>query len=118
PGWTRMSEQDGFVRVGGLAEVPDGEIRLFEHVSGRVTVAHIENELFAFGDEGTHEGCSLAEGELDEVADTELCPCHGIAFALRDGERGDGPARVPVPVYPVRVGDGWIEVRLEIGGQA
>ncbi len=112
-----MSEQDGFVRVGGLAEVPDGEIRLFELVTGRVAVAHIESELFAFGDECTHEGCSLSEGELDEAADTVVCPCHGSAFALRDGEPVGGPARDPVPVYPVRVRDGWIEVRLEIGGQ-
>src|SRR5581483_797135 len=112
-----ISEQDGFVRIGGLAEVPDGEIRLFELVTGRVAVAHIENELFAFGDECTHEGCSLSEGELDEVADTVVCPCHGSAFALRDGEPVEGPARDRVPVDPVRVRDGWVEVKLEIGGQ-
>ena len=30
----------------------------------RVAIAHVENELYAFGDECTHEGCSLAEGKL------------------------------------------------------
>ncbi len=107
----RMAE-DGFVRIASLAEVPDGELRVFELATGRVAVAHVENELFAFGDECTHEGCSLAEGELDEMADTVICPCHQSAFDVRTGEPMEGPAEDPVHVYPVRVtDDGWIEVR-------
>jgi len=76
-------------------------------------VAHVENELFAFGDECTHEGCSLAEGELGEGEETVVCPCHGSEFDLRSGEPLAGPAADPVPVYPVRVRDGWIELHPE-----
>jgi 3-phenylpropionate/trans-cinnamate dioxygenase ferredoxin subunit len=103
---------DGFVRIASLAEVPDGELRAYDLEIERVAVAHVENELFAFADECTHEGCSLAEGSLDEMADTIECPCHGSRFDLRSGEPVEGPAQDPVAVHAVRVtDDGWIEVR-------
>ncbi len=103
--------EDGFVRVASLAEVPEGELRCFELREARIGVAHVENELFAFGDECPHEGCSLAEGGLGEGEETVVCPCHGSEFDLRTGEPIAGPALDPVPVYPIRVRDGWIEVR-------
>lgn len=102
---------DGFVRIASLAEVPDGEMRAYDLVAGRIALAHVENELFAFGDECTHEGCSLAEGELGEQEETVVCACHGSEFDLRSGEPVEGPAEDPVPVFAVRVTDGWIEVR-------
>jgi 3-phenylpropionate/trans-cinnamate dioxygenase ferredoxin component len=107
-----------FIRIGSLAEVPDGELRAFETASGRVTVAHVESHLFAFGDECTHAGCSLADGELDDRDETVACPCHGSVFDVETGEPTEGPAVDPVPVYPVRVVDGWIEVRPVAGGEA
>jgi 3-phenylpropionate/trans-cinnamate dioxygenase ferredoxin subunit len=98
-------------RVGSLAEVPEGELRSFDLRGLRVAIAHVENELYAFGDECTHEGCSLAEGTLGEQEDTVACPCHGSEFDLATGEPVGGPAVDPVPVYAVRLTDEWIEVR-------
>jgi 3-phenylpropionate/trans-cinnamate dioxygenase ferredoxin subunit len=106
----RMIVDDGFQRVASLAEVPEGELRAYDLPTGRVALAHVENELFAFGDECTHEGCSLAEGQLGSNEDTVVCPCHGSEFDLRTGEPIEGPAEDPVPVFPVRADDGWIEV--------
>lgn len=106
-----------FTRVGALAEVPEGELRSYELPAARVAIVHLENDVFALGDECTHEGCSLAEGELDEAADTVVCPCHGSAFDLRNGEPVEGPAEDPVPVFVVRVVDGWIEVGPQAGGE-
>ena len=100
-----------FRRVGSRAEVPEGELRSFDLPGLRVAIAHVENELYAFGDECTHEGCSLAEGTLGEQEDTVLCPCHGSEFDLATGEPVEGPAIDPVPVFAVRVTDEWIEVR-------
>jgi nitrite reductase/ring-hydroxylating ferredoxin subunit len=99
-----------FVRVASLAEVPEGELRAYDVAWGRVALAHVENELFAFGDECTHEGCSLAEGALGRGEDSVVCPCHGSEFDLRTGEPLEGPAEDPVPVLVVREQDGWIEV--------
>ncbi|HEX9122064.1 MAG TPA: Rieske 2Fe-2S domain-containing protein [Actinomycetota bacterium] len=105
-----------YVRVASLAEIPDGELRAFEVAWGRIAVAHLENDLFAFGDECTHEGCWLSDGELDDAADTVVCACHGSAFDLRSGEPIEGPAEDPVPVYRTREQEGWIEVLPPSGG--
>ncbi|MEP6477699.1 MAG: non-heme iron oxygenase ferredoxin subunit [Actinomycetota bacterium] len=107
-----------FIRVGALAEVPDGELRAFETPGGRVAVAHVQNRLFAFGDACTHAGCSLADGELDDRDETVACPCHGSVFDVTSGEPTEGPAVDPVAVYPVRTVDGWIEVQPVTGGES
>ena len=99
-----------FIRVAAFAEVPDGEVRAYETHAGRVAVAHVENRLFAFGDECTHQGCALSEGELDDRLATLTCPCHGSVFDVETGEPVEGPAVDPVPVFLVRVEDEWIEV--------
>ncbi len=107
-----------FIRVGALAEVPDGELRAFETPGCRVAVARLENHLFAFGDECTHAACSLADGELDDRDETVSCPCDGSVFDVKTGEPTEGPAVDPVPVYPVRMVDGWIEVLPVAGGES
>jgi len=109
---------DGYRRIGSLAEVPEGELRSFDLPGVRVAVAHVENELYAFGDECTHEGCSLAEGTLGGQEDTVVCPCHESEFDLATGEPVGGPAVDPVPVYPVRERDGWLEVGPPAEGRA
>jgi 3-phenylpropionate/trans-cinnamate dioxygenase ferredoxin subunit len=98
------------IRVGALAEIPDGEVRAFETPSGRVAVAHVDNRVFAFGDECTHQGCSLAEGELSDGDASVECPCHGSVFDVETGEPLEGPAVDPVPVFHVLVVEGWVEV--------
>lgn len=98
-----------FVRVGSLAEVPDGEIRRYDVAGTHIAVAHLDGGVHALGDECTHMGCSLSEGELDPEG-VLACPCHGSRFDLDSGEPVEGPAKEPVPVYPIRVDDGWLEV--------
>jgi 3-phenylpropionate/trans-cinnamate dioxygenase ferredoxin component len=100
-----------YVRVGAFVEVPEGELRAYEIPAGRVAVAHLENRLFAIGDECTHEGCSLAEeGRLSESEDAVECAVDGSVFDLESGEPIEGPAEDRAAVFPVRVVDGWIEV--------
>jgi 3-phenylpropionate/trans-cinnamate dioxygenase ferredoxin subunit len=104
-----------FVRVGALGEIPEGEMRAYDTPSGRVTVAHIEARLYAFGDECTHQGCSLAEGDFDDRAATVECPCHGSVFDIENGEPIEGPAADPLPVFHAREIDGWVEVATRAG---
>ncbi|HJS26050.1 MAG TPA: Rieske 2Fe-2S domain-containing protein [Actinomycetota bacterium] len=107
---------ESFRRVGSLAEVPEGELRSFDLPGLRVAIAHVENELYAFADECTHEGCSLAEGAFGAQEDSVVCPCHESEFDLGTGEPLAGPAVDPVPVYAVRVLDSWIEVGPALDG--
>ena len=105
-----------YVRVGAFVEVPEGELRAYEIPAGRVAVAHVENRLFAIGDECTHEGCSLAEeGRLSETEDAVECAVDGSVFDLESGEPIGGPAVDRAAVFPVRVVDGWIEVAAAPG---
>ena len=99
-----------FIRVASLGEVPDGELRAFELPAGRIAVVHSENRLFAIGDACTHAGCSLADGDLDDGEETVRCAVDGSVFDLETGEPTEGPAMDPVPVFPVREVEGWIEV--------
>jgi 3-phenylpropionate/trans-cinnamate dioxygenase ferredoxin component len=99
-----------FVRIASLVEVPDGELRAFETDLGRVAVAHLANRLFVISDTCTHQGCSLAEGELSDEDLAVECPCHGSVFDLTSGEPIEGPATDPVAVFSVQETDGWIEI--------
>lgn len=108
-----VSDAAVFVRVGALAEIPEGEVRAFDLPTGKVAVAHMEHRLFAFGDECTHAGCSLAEGTFDDRAATVTCPCHESVFDVETGEPIDGPALDPLPVYRARQVDGWVEVATD-----
>ena len=104
-----------FVRVGALGEIPEGEMRAYDTPSGRVTIAQVEAHLFAFGDECTHQGCSLAEGAFDDRTATVECPCHGSVFDVETGEPTEGPAQDALPVFRAREVDGWVEVATRAG---
>jgi 3-phenylpropionate/trans-cinnamate dioxygenase ferredoxin subunit len=100
----------GFVRVGSLAEIPEGEVRGFDLPGGRVAVAHVEAQLFAFADPCTHAGCSLSDGRFDDREATIECATCSSVFDAETGEPLDGPARDPVAVHQARLVDGWVEV--------
>lgn len=104
-----------YVRVGALGEIPEGEMRAYDTDAGRVTIAHVEAHLYAFGDECTHRGCSLAEGTFDDRAATVECRCHGSVFEVESGEPVEGPAADALPVFQARVVDGWVEVATRPG---
>ena len=84
-----------FVRVGAFGEIPEGDVRAFDTPWGRVAVTHVEAHVYAFGDECTHQGCSLSEaGTFDDRAATVECHCHGSVFDVERGEPLEGPARI------------------------
>jgi len=99
-----------FIRVAALGEIPEGEARAYDLADVRVAVARVESHVFAFGDACTHQGCSLADGTVDERAVTVECPCHGSVFDIETGEPVEGPAEDPVPIFEARIVDGWVEV--------
>ena len=102
-----------FVRVGSLAEIPEGEMRAFDMPAGRVAVAHDEQRLFAFDDACTGEGCALSEGVFDDRTERVTCSTCESVFDAETGEPVDGPARDPLRTYGAREVDGWVEVATE-----
>ena len=62
-----------FVRVGALAEIPEGELRAYDVPAGRVVVTHDERRLFAVSETCTGQGCALADASFDDRSDRLLC---------------------------------------------
>ena len=104
---------NGFVRVGSLAEIPEGELRAYDVPSGRVVVTHDERRLFAFGESCTGAGCPLAEGVFDDRSDRLSCTSCDSVFDAETGEPIEGPARDPLLVFTAKEVDGWIEISTE-----
>jgi 3-phenylpropionate/trans-cinnamate dioxygenase ferredoxin subunit len=104
---------NGFIRVGSLAEIPEGELRAYDVPSGRVVVTHDERRLFAFGESCTGAGCPLAEGVFDDRSDRLSCTSCDSVFDAETGEPIEGPARDPLLVFTAKEVDGWIEVSTE-----
>jgi 3-phenylpropionate/trans-cinnamate dioxygenase ferredoxin component len=71
-------------------------------------VANVGGTFYAFAGTCAHEGCSLAEGELEET--TVTCPCHGSKFDVTNGAVVNGPAQDPVETYETREEDGNLKI--------
>ena len=71
------------------------------------------SELFAVGNQCTHQGAGLDKGvvKIAGSVKTVTCPAHGSTFNLETGKVMRPPASKPVPVYDVKVEDGRVYVR-------
>jgi 3-phenylpropionate/trans-cinnamate dioxygenase ferredoxin subunit len=99
-----------FVRVGSLAELPQGEVRAFDLPRGRVGVAHDERRLFAFAETCPGAGCALSDAVFDDRSARLTCPACESVFDLETGEPIEGPAKDPLALYSAREDDGWLEI--------
>jgi nitrite reductase/ring-hydroxylating ferredoxin subunit len=77
------------------------ELAAFDVSGTRIAIANVEGNFYAFGDTCTHQGCSLADGNLEATIVT--CPCHGSQFDVTTGGVVRGPAGEAVESYPVRL---------------
>ncbi len=73
-----------------------------------VTVLRVGDALHAFEDRCTHDGESLAGGEVEDGA--VICPRHGARFCLRTGEALTPPAYEPIRIFAVRLEAGRVLV--------
>ena len=98
----------GFMAVARAAELKEGQMQAFKVFDAKIAVANVAGTFYAFDDTCTHEGCSLAEGELEETILT--CGCHGSQFDVTNGALLRGPAQEPVNSHETRVEDGNLEI--------
>ena len=104
------SSQPGikFYCIAPTSEFPPGE-RLFLEIDGNpIVLFELAGEYIATGDLCSHDGGAIGEGEL--IGDEIICPRHGARFNIRTGKALSLPAVEGIPVYPVRVIEGFIEV--------
>jgi nitrite reductase/ring-hydroxylating ferredoxin subunit len=78
-----------------------------------VLVLKAADQVFALGNQCTHQGASLDKGVIKIAGSvkTVTCPAHGSMFNLETGKPMRPPATKPVPVYDVKVEDGRVYIR-------
>ena len=99
-----------FVKVADAETIPIGQGTLVEEGGTAVAVFNAgDGRFYACGAICPHENGPLAEGWLEGEA--VVCPWHGFDFDLRTG-RCLVDEELAIPVYPVRMSGGSIEVEV------
>ena len=116
----RAGDREGrpmsLVRICGVGDVPEGEVRRFELDHRPFAVANLGDEGFRVVDAiCSHAHYFLDEGEVDVEDQTIECPKHGSTFDLNTGAPRTLPATQPVEVFATKVehDDVMIEVPEE-----
>lgn len=99
-----------WIDVAEAADVPRDGHRVYPLEDRYVAVYDVAGDLFAIEDVCTHDGESLAGGEVEDHE--VICPRHGARFCLRTGAALTPPAYSPVATFAVRRMDGrlWLGV--------
>ncbi|HEX5499745.1 MAG TPA: Rieske 2Fe-2S domain-containing protein, partial [Thermomicrobiales bacterium] len=72
---------DGFETVANVGDIGPGELLYVEVGGAPVCLIDLDGELYALGDICTHEGASLADGQI--IGDELECPLHGGMYDIR-----------------------------------
>jgi nitrite reductase/ring-hydroxylating ferredoxin subunit len=104
----------GFVRVAGVSEIPEGEMKIV--CDGRVAVANVEGRFHAFDNICPHAEGPLGEGFLDGLI--VACPWHNGQWDIATGTGLTAFATADIAVFEVRVVGGDIKVKLPAAGAA
>jgi nitrite reductase/ring-hydroxylating ferredoxin subunit len=104
-----------FVKIAKIQDIPDNEVRAFEHNGQRIALYRIGDTFYATTDICSHAYAELSEGFLDPDDCTIECPLHGSRFDIRTGAVQSLPAYEPIATYPVRVENDDVLVAIEDG---
>lgn len=104
-------EQEPFVRVFSLAELPAGEGRMESVGDYDIAFFNVDGEIYATDDVCPHYGGSLYEGAVLKDEMLIVCPLHGWRFKLADGKMT--PGRHRIATFDVRIENGDVYVARE-----
>lgn len=97
-----------FVPVATTGELNDNEGTVVEANGHMIALFRVDGDFYAIGNECTHTGGPLGEGDLDGT--TVTCPWHGSQFDITSGEVLEPPADDPEPEYEIRVDGDEVQV--------
>ena len=104
------------VRICGVDDVPEGEVRRFELDHRPYAVVNLGEEGFRVVDAiCSHAHYFLDEGDVDVDFETVECPKHGSTFDLKTGSPRTLPATQPVEVFPVKVENDDVMIEVAEG---
>ena len=96
--------------VAGSDEILPGGYTVVDIDDVEIAVFNLEGGFYAIEDVCTHDGEVLTGGPV--IGDEIVCPRHGARFCIKTGAVTAPPAYEPVPIYPVRVVGGRVQVEV------
>jgi uncharacterized membrane protein/nitrite reductase/ring-hydroxylating ferredoxin subunit len=99
-----------FVPVLKSSDLKEGVALRVEAKSHTLTCVRDGGEIFAVQEYCTHRFGPLSEGRVEDGR--IVCPWHRSCFELRSGQVTQGPAKVPLKVYPTQLRDGMLYVGI------
>jgi len=99
-----------WVPAGALAELADNSAVHADLAGYPVCLVRSGGAVHALLDECSHGQVALSDGDVEDGF--VECWLHGSRFDLSTGKPTAPPATAPVPIHPVRITGGVIEVAL------
>jgi uncharacterized membrane protein/nitrite reductase/ring-hydroxylating ferredoxin subunit len=98
----------GFVPIPEAEQLGNGETLRVEIDKLVMTIARIDNQLYAFQEFCTHRFGPLSEGSLHGF--NVQCPWHNSCFDVRTGKVTNGPAKVDLKTFKIEKRDSKVGV--------
>jgi nitrite reductase (NADH) small subunit len=102
-------EEDGFVTVARVDDVPPGMIRPLKVGDVEIALAHWDDGFYALQGHCLHLQGPLGHGRLDGCVLT--CPWHGWQYDVRTGQN-EFDLAIQLQTYDVQVENGEVRVRV------
>ncbi len=109
-GYAAKGGEPIFVPVPGAEHLRNGETSRVEIDKLVMTIARIDNQLYAFQEFCTHRLGPLSEGSFHGF--NVQCPWHNSCFDVRTGKVTNGPAKVDLKTFKMETRDGKVGVLL------
>jgi Fe-S cluster biogenesis protein NfuA/nitrite reductase/ring-hydroxylating ferredoxin subunit len=90
-----------------------GELRALEAEGVNVLLVNVGGEVYAFRNGCPVDGLPLEGGRLTEEG-VLVCPWHNCAYDARSGKRIDDPGEPGLPVVPVALRNGAVQVAVNV----
>lgn len=103
---------DRYHKVARLADLPDAQPVAVTAKGRTLCLVRVDDQVFACEDRCSHAEYPLSEGEIVDDYVIE-CALHGARFDVRSGAVLEPPATEDLTMYPVRVENGDVYVRLD-----
>lgn len=93
-----------------MSELAPGDMKAVQVEGLDIAIYRVGDDVYVTQGMCTHGDAILADGLLD--GNEVECPYHSGIFDVRTGEPLDGPVTVPLRVFPVRLENDFIFVKL------
>ncbi len=106
-----MNPDNDFVKAASLDDVAPGKMTCVVLDDKRILLANDNGTIYAADEMCTHEDASLCTGSLR--GHLVKCPLHGSRFDLSSGEPLEDPADEALTIYPVKIINNDIFVKIK-----